>query len=303
MSKDTGDFLQHGRDRQDTEAVCGRQGSPNVTGRLWSRLRAKLKTQVHGPVDEAVEAGAKSHSSDSATFLSDFNAIKAWRMARPDQMFEAASREEDLLWSIKWPDRVAQYKGDLDNYIWRPHGKNPAVMFADLYIATPSSSRLPSALLLFSTMGMLHKFRQHLRSELPLLSSLSATSIELLHVIHAIFRIALRETRDFLQDARQQLFDMTLQSRVHPSKERFQYLLHLNDCRKHAGNYMTGNKELLNEIQRSFRSVVPIDDGSQEAGVLKEPVGEVKEDLEYVERELAKLGDDIGELRKEVLPD
>ena len=66
-----------------------------MTGRVWSRLRAKLQTQVHGPVGEAVEAGAKLHSSDPATFLSDFNSIKARRMARPDQMFEAVIRASE----------------------------------------------------------------------------------------------------------------------------------------------------------------------------------------------------------------
>lgn len=91
------------------------------------------------------------------------------------------------------------------------------------------------------------------------------------------------------------------QSRIHPSKERFLYLLYLSDCRKYAEDHMTRNKELLDEVQQKLKLTIPIDRESQEARLVEELVGRVKEDLEYVEEELAKIGNSIEELRKEVL--
>ncbi|KAL8996518.1 MAG: hypothetical protein Q9169_003985 [Polycauliona sp. 2 TL-2023] len=50
------------------------------------------QAQDYGPVDEAVKTGAELHSSDSAIFMDDFNALKTRRMALPNQMFEIVIR-------------------------------------------------------------------------------------------------------------------------------------------------------------------------------------------------------------------
>ncbi|KAL8756942.1 MAG: hypothetical protein Q9199_002585 [Rusavskia elegans] len=265
MSRDTGDPHLNAQTVRDMEAHSGRNASPNVTDRLWTRLRTIAQTRVEGPVDEAVEAGAKLFSYDPTTFLADFRATKSRQMARPDRI------------------------------------KMPSVAYADLYILTKSPSQLPSALILFSTTRVLQTFKLEFTLQLPVFSPMSASSIGLFHLTHAVFRIALNETRNFMEDVKQEIFDMSLQSRVHPSKERFQYLLYLSDSRKYARVHMTRNKELLDEVQQKFKSLIPIDGESQEARLLEELVGKVKEDLEYVEEELAKIGNSIEELRKEVL--
>ncbi len=93
-------------------------------------------------------------------------------------------------------------------YIWRPHSKMPSLAYADLYILTESPSLLPSALVLFSTTRALQTFRQEFTLQLPLFSAMPGPSIALFHLAHAVFRIALNETRDFMQDVEQQIFDM-----------------------------------------------------------------------------------------------
>ncbi|KAL9009318.1 MAG: hypothetical protein Q9173_005640 [Seirophora scorigena] len=135
----------------------------------------------------------------------------------PSLRLSQVSNDLDLVWSIKWPDQLSKYNGDLGNYIWRPH-----------------------ALVMFSSTRLLQTFKKQFTSELPVFSSMTAHLIVLLHMIHAVFRVALSETRDFMQDARQQVFDMTLES---------------------------------------------LNDGSEEARLLEKLAGEVKEDLEYAEKE------------------
>ncbi|KAL8668321.1 MAG: hypothetical protein Q9168_007050 [Polycauliona sp. 1 TL-2023] len=125
--------------------------------------------------------------------------------------------------------------------------------------------------------------------------------MELLRVIHTGFGVALSETQDFLQDAKQQVFDMTLQSRIKPSKEKFQHLLHLNDCTKDAEDHMTHNTELLGEVKDRLKLLVPVSDGSEEARLLDDSVAEIQDDLQYVVRELAEVGASIEKLRSEVL--
>ncbi|CAO1603736.1 hypothetical protein XANCAGTX0491_007315 [Xanthoria calcicola] len=63
---------------------------------------------------------------------------------------------------------------------------------------------------------------------------------------------------------------------------------------------MTRNKELLDEVQQTFKSIMPIPDESQEAHLLEELVGKVQTDIEYIEIELPKIEMSIERLRKEV---
>ena len=63
---------------------------------------------------------------------------------------------------------------------------------------------------------------------------------------------------------------------------------------------MTRNNDLLDEVQRKFKSIMPIHDESQEARLLEELVGKVQIDMEYIEKELAKIESSIEGLRKEV---
>ncbi len=62
--------------------------SPNMISRLKTRLRTIAQTQVQGPVDDAIEVGAKLFSYDPTTFLAEFHATKSRYMARLDQMWE-----------------------------------------------------------------------------------------------------------------------------------------------------------------------------------------------------------------------
>ncbi|KAL9631542.1 MAG: hypothetical protein Q9204_004186, partial [Flavoplaca sp. TL-2023a] len=207
--------------------------------------------------------------------------------------------DDDVYWRIRWPHKVTPYKGDLDNYIWRPHGRTPSFAYADLVIPKRPTAQLPSILLLFSTARLLKTFKQHFASGLILFSSLRVPMLELLHVIYAVFRLALSETREFLQDIKQQLFDMTLQSRIRPSKEKYLYLLHLDDCRKYTELDMTRNGGFLGEMTQRMRRLVTVNDGSKEACLLVELTKEIKDDLQYALGELGIIRDNIQELRKQ----
>lgn len=92
MSRDTGDPHSNAQTARDMEAHCEQEVSPNIISRLRTRLRTIAQAQVEGPVDEAIEVGAKLFSHDPTTFLADFRATKSRRMARPDQMFEVVIR-------------------------------------------------------------------------------------------------------------------------------------------------------------------------------------------------------------------
>ncbi len=63
---------------------------------------------------------------------------------------------------------------------------------------------------------------------------------------------------------------------------------------------MTRNKDLLGEVQHKVKSIMPIHDTSQETRLLEELVGKVQIDMEYIEKELAKIEIKIEGLRKEV---
>lgn len=95
-------------------------------------------------------------------------------------------------------------------------------------------------------------------------------------------------------------YHQTLKSRLHPSKEKFQHLLYLKDCGKYAGRGMTHNKELLYAVEERVKHMIPANDGSEEARLLEKLMSEVKEDLEYAEKELERIGKSIGDLRKDV---
>ena len=139
-----------------------------------------------------------------STFPCSYSAELIGRIVEQSQ----DSNDDDVCWSIRWPHKVIRYKGDIDDYIWRPHGRTPSVGYADLFIPIRATHHLPSILLLFSTSRLLRAFKQQFASELVVFSSLPALMLELLHVIHAVFRLALSETKECLQDTKQQLCDM-----------------------------------------------------------------------------------------------
>lgn len=90
------------------------------------------------------------------------------------------------------------------------------------------------------------------------------------------------------------------QSRAQPSKERYQYLLHINDCRQSACDDTSRNKNLLDEISRGLELIVAIIDKSAEADLLQKLKAEIEGDLEHTTAELVKMGEDIEKLRREV---
>ena len=92
MSRDVGVSPLNAPDRHDIEAHSERKLPPDVISRLKTRLGTIAQTQVQGPLDEAIEVGAKLFSYHPITFLADFHAAKSRHMAHLDQMFEVVVR-------------------------------------------------------------------------------------------------------------------------------------------------------------------------------------------------------------------
>lgn len=103
MERETGAHPFQAPSRRDTEAYCERKTLPNMTSRLVAKLLGNARMQVRGPVDEAVEKGARLYSIDSASFLAIFNAIKSELMIRADKTFEIIVRApgEDCVLACK----------------------------------------------------------------------------------------------------------------------------------------------------------------------------------------------------------
>ncbi|CAD6583029.1 MAG: hypothetical protein ASARMPRED_001201 [Alectoria sarmentosa] len=105
---------------------------------------------------------------------------------------------------------------------------------------------------------------------------------------------------EFLQDVSRQVFDMTFKSRVRPSKEKFQHLLFLNDCRKRTELDMTSNLRLVDECAKILKRIVPIVDDTEEAKLLQEIMSKLGGEIQYIREELEIVGKNIEKLQTEI---
>ncbi|KAI4256938.1 MAG: hypothetical protein L6R42_005946, partial [Xanthoria sp. 1 TBL-2021] len=317
MSRDTGDPPLNAQTARDMEAHSGEKASPNVTGRLWTRLRTIAQTRVEGPVEEAVEAGATLFSYDPTTFLADFHATKSRQMARPDRMFEVVIRApgKDCILACmdSLPNNRLHAHGQLisravDEDVFRRPDKHSMYEWLSLLrsrllvvptdaVVALSDHSLPTGLL--SSIDRLQLF--HRRKP----QSASVGSIKYfkpLTTAWAQTRSDPKRSHD-LHDVKLSWMECPSKSgQINRQSQRSRTLPYASSItinEKYARDHMTRNKELLDEVQQKFKSIFPIDGESQEARLLEELVGKVKEDLEYVEEELAKIGNSIEELRKE----
>ena len=114
----------------------------------------------------------------------------------------------DIVWTIKWESIVRDYKSDLDTYIWQPHRYPPPFAYARVFISTNNVPCVPRTLILFSSTRLLQSFRQQYESTSAMFKCIRSSAIGLLHGIYAIYRVAINEMKDFLQDVSRQIFDM-----------------------------------------------------------------------------------------------
>ena len=103
---------------------------------------------------------------------------------------------------------VAKYQDDLSSYIWQPYGSPPPFFSASLFVYGNDASSVPRALILFSTTRSLLMFRERYDSVSKVFSQIQSPAIGLLHTVYATFRVALTETKEFLQDVSLQVFEM-----------------------------------------------------------------------------------------------
>lgn len=225
----------------------------------------------------------------------------------------------EFAWTIHWQYKVAKYKGDLDTYIWQPHARPPPFCHASLFIHTRGLLGVPRAAILFSATRSMKVFRRQYDLTYARFSCVQPSAIGLLHTIHAVYSVALAETKMFLQYVSRQVFDMvgiafpslsrhsyhidqTFQSRVRPSKQKFQHLLFLSDCTKRTALDMGRNLGLLGDFVTSLKKIVPIFDNPDldEVKVMHKAIDELRDDIEYIKKELEVVEQSINKLRSEV---
>jgi hypothetical protein len=91
--------------------------------------------------------------------------------------------------------------------------------------------------------------------------------------------------------------EQTFEGRTHPSQEKIQHLIHLDDRRKRAQDDMASNSrqiEIFVSCVSELASAVPNVD--EALG----PLRHLDDDIEYIDKELVMLGQKITELQTKV---
>ena len=110
--------------------------------------------------------------------------------------------------SIKWQYTVTEHLGDLHTYVWQPYVSPPPFCYASLFISRNKTSSTPRALILFSTTRSLRTFRQQYDLVSATFSREYSPAIGLLHIVKAVYGVALSEMEEFLQHTSLQIFEM-----------------------------------------------------------------------------------------------
>ncbi|KAL6718519.1 hypothetical protein ACLMJK_004611 [Lecanora helva] len=229
---------------------------------------------------------------------------------------------QEFTWTVRWQFKVTKYKNDLETYIWQPHSRPPPFLYAHVSVCTINQA-CPRVLLLFSTIRSLGAFRHEYDSPATQFPDNLPTAYGLLRVLHAIYKVAISETQAFLDDISRHVFEKTFQSRVHPSKQKYQHLLFLNDCTERADLDMSHNVWLLDDLTKFLKEYKPANDNVEETNpndncaILESPAevghacpgpiefmdkttGELRAEIERIRDELKTVGKKIEKLRHEV---
>lgn len=92
----------------------------------------------------------------------------------------------------------------------------------------------------------------------------------------------------------------TFKSRRYPSKQKFQHLLFLNDCRKRTELDMTSNLKFIDACTKILQEIIPISNDTEEARILHENMDEHRRDIDHIQTELKAVGESIDRLQTEV---
>ena len=88
------EIIPGGPSRQPSlESQRQRRPSPGIL--RWLLGRSGVTSRPSGPVDDAIEAGAKAYRTDAQTFLTDFNHMSHRRKAGVQEIFDLFIRTSE----------------------------------------------------------------------------------------------------------------------------------------------------------------------------------------------------------------
>ena len=180
----------------------------------WHMPQSTVMMIIHAmrPQDFAMQLELPSTSISWDSWNPSSLASELTSCAGSDQRPNQDEQGTDFVWTINWQYTVAKYKSDLDTYIWQPHCNPPPFCYSYLLVSTSNAPCVPRALILFSTARSLKSFRQQYDSTSTTFFCMQPSAIGLLHALYAVLKVALTETKVFLQDVSQQIFDMVRHS-------------------------------------------------------------------------------------------
>ncbi|KAL2046149.1 hypothetical protein N7G274_001596 [Stereocaulon virgatum] len=216
--------------------------------------------------------------------------------SRPQKSSSASYLTRSIDLTICWQCLVPRFKSDLDTYLRQPFRTPPTFHYVKIYVLNLGAPRNLRACLLFDDPRSLDSFRQNMTNSSNMVSESWHSSHRLIHAILTAKSTALSDMMYFLQEANREVFNMTFDGRTHPSQEKIQHLIHLNDCRKRAQDDMASNSRRLKTfVSRMSEHVSAVPKVDETLGALLK-----LDDTEYIDKELATLGQKITDRQIEI---
>lgn len=253
-------------------------------------------------------SGSTSPNMTQASDVMDDVPLSRLEISEADPFFASAT----LYWQSKGPE----FKKDLDTYIWQPYRKPPPFNYVKFYFFKNETLQNCRMILRFNDACSLCAFRslhqEHTKQRVAG-ESWSPVS-ELVMSISALFQMIVSDTNEFLRCCSREITRLvrstykeiighllmrgqTFESRAHPSLEKIQFLIHMNDRRKRAQLDMKRNEKHFKKIIQDIAYLIPTTQNPDEEMIA---LTSQAVDLHYVSKHLANLGTAIDTLQKEV---
>ncbi|KAH8813297.1 hypothetical protein F5884DRAFT_788097 [Xylogone sp. PMI_703] len=257
------------------------QEENNLTRRLkrLSRSKSSMKINISNIIFDKSEVKVKS----KAVYKSHLK-LRLPSAAEPIAKSVLLTASEATRYRFTWRRHPPMYHGGFDIFLWQPYARPAEGIHADVFYQNDAPIQYPLSrrvLVVAKDTAVMERCKIHLNRlwikltnyEIPLTPEVVA-----ILPILALSQLAVEDTMVFLQESLDEITSLMYIGRKGPSREKFQYLCHVDDCRLLAIEGVDCTLSTLRET----------------ASVVSHPHLEVIEkDLVYVRDELAKLESEV----------
>ncbi|RFU25744.1 hypothetical protein B7463_g10590, partial [Scytalidium lignicola] len=198
----------------------------------FSRSRFSFAVNISDIIFTQSEVEVKSKAIFKSTLK-----LKLPSTADPIAKSVLLAASEAVRYRFTWQRHPPMYHGGFDIFLWQPYARPAEYIYADIFYQNDSPIQSPLSrrvLVVTKDTAVMERYKKQLKKIwIKLTNSEIQPTPEVTSILPvlAISQLTVDDTMTFLQEALNEVTSLGYIGRRGPSREKFQYLSHLDDCR------------------------------------------------------------------------